>query len=45
MIAAATATTMKAARMTAFVAAPFVENTSVISRIGPNSPTAPAASR
>ena len=34
-----------ATRISAFAAAPFVENTSVIRRIGPNSPIAPAARR
>ena len=42
---ATTATTTKTSRITAFSAAPLVENTSVTSRIGPNSPIAPAASR
>ena len=43
--AAMTAITTKAIRISAFDSAPLVEKTSVISRIGPNSPIAPAASR
>ena len=43
--AATTVTAMKTARMTAFEAALFVENTSVTRRMGPNSPAAPAARR
>ena len=45
MTAVATAIATNSSRMSAFEIVPLVENTSVISSIGPNSPIAPAPSR
>jgi hypothetical protein len=44
-MAVATATAMKQTRITTWESGLWVENRSVIRRIGPNSPIAPAASR